>query len=98
MVAVLEVVGTDVVVVGVLVIVGVVVDVVVDGVLVVDVVVEVEVVVASCWRHSVAASSAIVEAPWPKLRRSVGLTVTGRCRTSLLRAALALIAAPQSPD
>jgi hypothetical protein len=56
----------------------VVVEVVVDGVVVDDVVVGVEVVVAACWRHSLAASCAIVAAPWVKLFRSVGLTVTGR--------------------
>jgi hypothetical protein len=45
-----------------------------------------------------AASFAIVTAPWVKLVRSVGLTVTGSVATSRLRAALALTAAPQSPD
>jgi hypothetical protein len=72
----------------------------VDGVEVVEdeVVVWVDVVVDVCWRHSSAASLAIVDAPWLRLLFSVGLTVAGRFWTSLLRAALALIAAPQLPD
>jgi hypothetical protein len=46
----------------------------------------------------VAASCAIVTAPWFKLARRVGLTVIGRLWMSRRRAVLALTAAPQSPD
>jgi hypothetical protein len=76
-----EVVVVDVeVVLDVLVVVGVLVEVVVVvvGVLVAVVVVGGVVVVAWCWRQSLAASRAIVAAPWVRLLRSVGLTVTGR--------------------
>jgi hypothetical protein len=85
------------------VVVGVVVEVVVDGVDVL-VLVEDEVVVgsdgvlAACWRQSRWASFAIVTAPWLRLLRSVGLIVTGRFWTSWFRETLALIAAPQLPD
>jgi hypothetical protein len=72
--------------------------VVVSAVVVGGVVVVVAVAVVSCWRHSVAASCAIVTAPWFKLSRRVRLTVMGRLCTSRRRAALALTAAPQSPD
>ncbi len=103
MVAVVVVVEVEVVVVEVLEVVGdvvedVVVEDVVVGVLVDDVVAGVGVVVAWCRRQSLAASCAIVEAPWLRLPRSVGLSVAGRFWTSLPRAALALTAAPQSPD
>ena len=70
----LDVVEVEVVVVGVVVLVDVLVEV---DVVVVDedvVVAWVEVV----WWQSLRASSAIVLAPWLRLRRSVGLTVTGR--------------------
>jgi len=77
-VAVVEVVDVEDVVVEVLVVVGVLVDVVVVGVVVVVVVVGIDVVVAWCSRQSLAASSAIVAAPWLRLLRSVGFTVTGR--------------------
>jgi hypothetical protein len=43
------------------------------------------------------ASFAIVLAPCVRLRRSVGLIVTGRVWTWLLSDALALMAAPQLP-
>ena len=98
---VVVVVEVEVVVVDVLDVVGVVVDVLdVVGVVVVveDVVVGVDVVVVVCWRQSFAASWAIVTAPSLRLLRKVGLTVAGRLWTSWLSAALALIAAPQSPD
>ena len=62
----------------VVVVVGVVVAVVVVGVVVEVVVGGDVVVVAWCWRQSFAASCAIVTAPWLRLLRSVGLTVTGR--------------------
>jgi hypothetical protein len=93
-VAVLDVVEVDVVVVGVVVLVEVLVEVdvvVVDEDVVVD---WVEVV----WWQSLRASSAIVLAPWLRLRRSVGLMVTGRVWTSLFSTALALTAAPQLRD
>ncbi len=77
-------------------------------VLVLDVLVEVdegvvdEVVVSGWvdvvwWRQSFWASSAIVLAPWLRLLRSVGLTVTGSVWTSLARIRLAFTAAPQLP-
>jgi hypothetical protein len=80
-VAVVVVVGVEVevVVVGVLDVVGVVVGMLdVVGVVVENVVVGVNVVVGSFWRQSLAASCAIVWAPWLKLVRSVGLIVAGR--------------------
>jgi len=77
-VAVDDVVDVEVVVV-VLVVVGVVVEDVGEVMVVgVDVGGGLKVVVAACWRQSFAASCAIVEAPWLRLLRSVGLTVTGR--------------------
>ena len=66
-------------------------------VVVVEVLVGVEAVDVVCWRQSLAASWAIVPAPWLRFRRSVGLIVTGRVWTSLFRTALALRAAPQLP-
>jgi hypothetical protein len=39
-----------------------------------------------------------VTAPWVRFARSVGLTVIGSFCTSAFSAALALTAAPQSPD
>lgn len=45
-----------------------------------------------------AASCAIVLAPWLRLLRSVGLIVTGRFCTSPPRTLLAETAAPQLPD
>ena len=94
-VAVLEVVDVELVVVGVVVLVDVLVDV---EVLVDEEVVEVDAVEAVCCRQSFRASLAIVLAPWVRLRRSVGLIVTGRVRTSLFSATLAFSAAPQLPD
>jgi hypothetical protein len=66
--------------------------------LVLDELVGVEAVDVVWWWHSLAASRAIVLAPWFRLRRSVGLTVTGSSCTSRPRETLALMAAPQSPD
>ena len=85
------------------VVVGVVVEVVVVGVVVlvvvgVDVVVGTDGVLGACRRQSCWASCAIVAAPWLRLLRKVGLTVTGRFWTSWLKAALALLAVPQFPD
>jgi hypothetical protein len=83
MVAVLDVVEVVVVVVGVVLLV-VVLAVVVDLVevevlaLVVGDVVGVEAVVVAFSRHSRSASRAIVPAPWLRLLRRRGLTVTGR--------------------
>ncbi|MFZ0977085.1 MAG: hypothetical protein WAN22_33020 [Solirubrobacteraceae bacterium] len=79
-------------------VVGVVVDDVDDEVLLEDAVVGVEMVVDACWRHSFAASWEMVTAPWVRFARSVGLTVIGSFWTSVFSAALALTAAPQSPD
>jgi hypothetical protein len=85
-VAVLDVVEVVVVVVGVVlvlvlvVVLAVVVELVEVEVLglVVGDVVGVEAVVVAFWRHSRSASRAIVPAPWLKLLRRRGLTVTGR--------------------
>jgi hypothetical protein len=96
-VAVLEVVDVDVVVVGVVVLVEVLVD--VEVVVVVDdELVGVEAVETVWCRQSLRASSAIVVAPWVRLLRSVELSVTGSVSTSLPRTALAFSAAPQLPD
>ena len=97
-VAVLEVVDVElVVVVGVVVLVEVLVDVDVE-LLEDEEEVGVDAVEEVCCRQSLRASSAIVLAPWLRLRRSVGLTVTGRVWTSVFSAALALTAAAQLPD
>ena len=95
----LEVVDVELVLVlvGVLVLDDVLVDVGVEELVEGDVV-GVEAVEEVCWRQSLRASSAIVLAPWLRLRRRVGLTVTGSVWTSPFSAALALIAAPQLPD
>ncbi len=94
----MDVVDVDVVVVGVVVLVEVLVE--VDVVVVDDDVVEVgvEAVEDVCRWQSLAASWAIVLAPWVRFWRSVGLTVTGRVWTSLPSTPLALTAAPQLPD
>jgi hypothetical protein len=97
-VAEVDVVELVLVVVGVVVVVVVLVEVDDWVVLEVDEVVGVDVVAALCCRQSLAASRAIVVAPWTRLRRNVGLTVIGRPCTSRLREALALMAAPQLPD
>ena len=97
-VALVDVVEVDVVVVGVVVLVEVLVDVEVVVVLEDVVVVGVEAVWVVCCRQSLAASWAIVLAAWVRFRRSVGLTVTGRVWTWPPRTALALTAAPQLPD
>jgi hypothetical protein len=77
-VAVVEVLVVDEVVVGVVGLVEVLVD-DVDGVLVDEVVVGVVVLVEDvCSRQFLAASSAIVLAAWFRFRRKVELTVTGR--------------------
>jgi hypothetical protein len=75
-VAVVEALVLEVVVVGVLELVELLVE--VDEVVVLDELVEVEAVEVVCRRQSLPASSAIVLAPWVRLRRSVGLTVSGR--------------------
>jgi hypothetical protein len=95
-VAVVDVSVVEVVVVGVLVLVEVLVE--VDVLVLVLGVVGVEAVEAMCCRHSSAASTAIVLAPWFRLPRRVGLIVTGRVRTSSFSARLALRAAAQFPD
>jgi hypothetical protein len=95
-VAVVEVLVLEVVVVGVVVLVEVLVEVDVEA-LVLEVV-GVEAVDTACWRQSLPASWAIVPAPWLRLLRRVGLTVTGRVWTSRLRAALAFRAAAQFPE
>jgi hypothetical protein len=95
-VAVLEVVEVEVVVVGVVEVVDVLVDVDVE-VVVVDKAVVVGWLDVVCWWQSLRARAAIVPAPWVRLLRSVELTVTGRVCTSLPRTALALRAAPQLP-
>jgi hypothetical protein len=85
-----------VVVVGVVVLVDVLEE--VDGVvLLVEELVVVEGVEETCRRQPLAASRAIVVAPWLRLRRSVGLTVAGRVWTARFKARLAFMAAPQSP-
>jgi hypothetical protein len=94
-VAVLEVVDVELVVVGVLVLVDVLLD--VEEVVVEEVVVDVA-ADAVCWWQSLRASSAIVLAPWLRLLRSVELIVAPSVWTSLLRTPLALSAAPQLPD
>jgi hypothetical protein len=76
---------------------GVLLDELEDDELLEDEVVGVDTVVELCWRQSLAASCAIVAAPWVRFSRSVGLTVIGSVATSALSAALALTAAPQSP-
>jgi hypothetical protein len=96
-VAVVDVLVVEVVVVGVVVVVVVLVDVDVL-VLVLEVVVGVDAVEAMCLRQSLPASSAIVLAPWLRLPRRVGLTVTGRVRTRSFNARLALTAAAQFPE
>ena len=71
----------------------------VEGVVVVlEEVVGVEAVEGVCSRQSLPASWAIVLAPWFRLVRSVGLTVTGRVWTSWFSARLALSAAAQLPE
>jgi hypothetical protein len=77
-VALVEVVEVDVVVVGVVVLVEVLVDVDAEVVLGDVVLVGVDAVRVVCWWQSLAASWAIVLAPWLRFWRSVGLTVTGR--------------------
>jgi hypothetical protein len=97
-VAEVEVVELELVLVGVLVLDDVLEDVLVDVLVDVDDGVLGAEVDGVCCRHSLAASSAIVLAPWARLLRRVGLTVTGRACTSLFRAALAFTAVPQLPD
>lgn len=102
MVAVVEVVVVEVLVVLVgvevdvlVVLVGVEVEVLV---LVEDEVLDVEDVVVRCWWQSCCASWEIVLAACVRLLRSVELIVTGRVWTSPLRTPLAFTAAPQLPD
>jgi hypothetical protein len=87
------------VVVGVVLLVDVVEDEVVGVVLLVEELVVIGGVERTCSsRQSLAASRAIVLAPWLRSRRSVGSMVAGRVWTARFRARLALTAAPQSPD
>jgi hypothetical protein len=97
-VAEVEVLEVVLVLVGVDVVVEVLVDVDVDVVVVLDEVVGVDGVDVVWWWQSLAASRAIVLAPWARFTRSVGLTVTGRLCTCRFKDALALMAAPQLPD
>jgi hypothetical protein len=97
LVVVVVVVGVVVVVVGVVVLVVVLEDEVDGVVLLVEELVEVDGVETTCRRQPLAASRAIVLAPWLRLRRSVGLTAAGRVWTARFRARLALMAAPQLP-
>jgi hypothetical protein len=93
-----DVVVVVVVVVGVVLLVDVVEDAVVGVVLLVEEIVAIGGVGRTCRRQSLAASRAIVLAPWSRSTRSVGLTVAGSVWTARFRARLALTAAPQLPD